>query len=199
MAVVEEAREEEPRPHATSGAIKRRKSPVVKLAEVTTFPPPMSTKGKFAIGGEGDELQRYATVHIDDQDQVTFNDSTDVVIGDVEAVAKATAAVIKRECTAVQGMPFLRIVMRDLKEASIAGESESGDPLHFSDTDIAKIASTEDLTMINKRVSGIMTKGGIDLRLFTGMFYMPLLELACRFLLLRDCEEIEEITAIALG
>jgi hypothetical protein len=183
---------------ATSGAAKRRKSPVVKLAEVTTFPPPMSTKGKFAIGGEGDELQRYATVHIDDQDQVTFNDSTDA-IGDVEAVAKATAAVIKRECTAVQGMSFLRIVMRDLKEASIAGESESGDPLHFSDTDIAKIASTEDLTMINKRVSEIMTKGGIDLRLFTGQFYMPLLELACRFLLLRDCEEIEEITAITLG
>ena len=98
---------------------------------------------------------------------MTFNDSTDV-IGDVEAVAKATAAVIKRECTTVQAMSFLRIVMRDLKEASIAGESESGDPLHFSDTDIAKIASTEDLTMINKRVSEIMTKGGIDLRCLLG-------------------------------
>ena len=108
------------------------------------------------------------------------------VIGDLRAVCKAMATCIKRACTAVQAQSFLRAVMRDLKRTVHGGESESGELLPLGDKDIGKIASTASITIIDKRVSEFMTGRGIDLRLFSGQYFMPLLELVCRYLLLKD-------------
>ena len=185
-------------PTASAGANKqRRKSPPLKVAEVSEFPSPISAKGKFGINSDGGTLVAYQRVTIDGTDQVAFGGME--VIGDLRSVGKAMATCIKRECTAVQALSFLRAVMRDLKENVHGGESESGELLPLGDKDIGKIASTASITIIDKRVSEFMTGRGIDLRLFSGQYFMPLLELVCRYLLLKDDEEIEEVTPIALG
>jgi hypothetical protein len=184
-------------PTASAGANKqRRKSPPLKVAEVSEFPSPISAKGKFGINSDGGTLVAYQRVTIDGTDQVAFDGME--VIGDLRAVGKAMATCIKRACTAVQALSFLRTVMRDLKETVHGGESESGELLPLGDKDIGKIASTASITIIDKRVSEFMTGRGIDPRLFSGQYFMPLLELVCRYLLLKD-DEIEEVTPIALG